>query len=125
VTVEILEFALGAALIWAVAALVFLYVVCKVGWDELRSGLLNRAYKSFTFDGHVLPGMRPHPVVRLVIRVLSPEDDERKQLVLEALAPEQPEPQRSEPLPGVLEHPRSFAVPVRAGEFRARRTATD
>jgi hypothetical protein len=101
--VEILEFALAAAAIWFVAALVFLRILTRLGWSELRDSLLQRAYKSFTFDGTVIPGMRPHLGARLVIRVLSPEDDERRQLVVTTLAPEQSEPQLSEPLPGVLE----------------------
>jgi hypothetical protein len=96
IVLEIVEITALAALVFAVAALAFLYVACALGWNELRSALLHRAYKSFTFDGVLLLGVRPHLVARLVIRSLSTEDDERKPLLLEALATEEPESPRVE-----------------------------
>ena len=55
-------------------------------WDDLRSLLLHYAYKSFTFEGDVIPGVRPSPGARLVIRALSPEYDRRRALVAKAMA---------------------------------------
>ena len=97
---EILEFAVGSALVWAVAILAFLAIIAGLGWHELRSGLVHYAYKSFTHDGIVIAGARPHRGARVVIRLFAPKDDERRQLVLDALAPtETAEAPRPEPLP--------------------------
>ena len=99
---EILEFAVGSALVWAVAILAFLAIIAGLGWHELRSGLVHYAYKSFTHDGIVIQGAQPHLGARLVIRVLSPKDDERRQLVVDALPPtELAEPSRAESVPRV------------------------
>lgn len=55
-------------------------------WDDMRSMLLNRAFKSFTHEGHVIPGTRPNLGARLVIQALSREDDARRALVATAIA---------------------------------------
>ena len=59
------------------------------GWNvgDGRDVLLGRAYGSFTHDGVLIPGRRPGRVVTLVIRLLSREDDGRRELLAAALAP--------------------------------------
>src|SRR5437660_5813017 len=59
-------------------------------WDDLRSVLLHRAYGSFTFEGEVIPGVRPSLGTRLVVQMLSPEDDARQALVKKAMATAKP-----------------------------------
>jgi hypothetical protein len=73
------------ALIWA-AFVVFLFILLG-GWDldDMRSVLLHRAWNSFTHEGELIPGKRPSPVNRLVIRALSREDDAKKALVAVAM----------------------------------------
>jgi hypothetical protein len=60
-----------------------LAVMHVAGWrvSDARDLLLNRAYESFTHDGVVIPGMTPGRGARLVIRLLSDEDDARLQLL--------------------------------------------
>jgi hypothetical protein len=104
-----LEIVVLCALAWAVAALAFLYVFTDLGWDQLRNVLLQYAYKSFTHDGIAIPGMRPHLLAQLLIRILSPSDDERKQLLGHVLATEERDQPRRETVPLVLEDPSSPA----------------
>ena len=59
-------------------------------WDDIRSALLHYAYRSFTFDGDVIPGVRPSLGTRLVIRVLSYEDEAKRALVAKAMAATEP-----------------------------------
>jgi hypothetical protein len=83
--------------IWFVLHALPLFFIGGMDWDDLRSVLLHRAYGSFTFEGEVIPGVRPSLGTRLVVQTLSREDDARRALVLEAMAaPEQ----RSRPLIG-------------------------
>jgi hypothetical protein len=60
-----------------------LAVMHVAGWrvSDARDLLLNRAYESFTHDGVVIPGMTPGRGARLVIRLLSDEDDARLRLL--------------------------------------------
>jgi hypothetical protein len=53
------------------------------GWrvSDARDIVLNRAYESFTHDGIVIPGVEPGRGARLVIRLLSDEDDARRRLL--------------------------------------------
>jgi hypothetical protein len=53
------------------------------GWrvSDARDVLLNRAYESFTHDGIVIPGLEAGRGARLVIRLLSDEEDARRQLL--------------------------------------------
>ena len=53
------------------------------GWrvSDGRDIVLNRAYESFTHDGIVIPGVEPGRGARLVIRLLSDEDDARRRLL--------------------------------------------
>jgi hypothetical protein len=53
------------------------------GWrvSDGRDVLLNRAYETFTHDGIVIPGLRPGRGARLVIRLLSDDDDARRRLL--------------------------------------------
>jgi hypothetical protein len=73
------------ALIWVTIFSLPLFLVGGLRWDDLRSLLLHYAYKSFTFEGDVIPGVRPFVGTRLVIRVLSREDDARRALVTKAI----------------------------------------
>lgn len=63
-----------------------LILIGGLNWDDLRSVLLHHAYLSFTFEGDVMPGVRPGPGTWLVIRALSREDDARRALLTEAMA---------------------------------------
>lgn len=53
------------------------------GWrpSDARDVLLNRAYETFMHDGTVIPGVEPGRGARLLIRLLSDEDDTRLQLL--------------------------------------------
>jgi hypothetical protein len=72
--------------IWVALHALPLFLVGGLGWDDLRSVILHRAYQSFTFEGDVIPGVRPSLGARLVIRILSPEYEARRTLVTKALA---------------------------------------
>jgi len=52
-------------------------------WDDIRDLLLQLAYRSFTFEGDRIPGLRPGRWARLTIRFLSEPDDGRLALVPE------------------------------------------
>ena len=58
------------------------------GWrlSDARDLVLNRAYESFTYEGVVIPGLTPGRGARLVIRLLSAEDDARRRLLASAPA---------------------------------------
>jgi hypothetical protein len=73
------------ALIWITILTIPLILVGGLRWNDLRSLLLHYAYKSFTYDGDVIPGVRPLLGTRLVIRVPSHEDDARRALVAKAI----------------------------------------
>ena len=102
----------------------------------MRSLLLHYAYKSFTFEGDVIPGVRPFLGTRLVIRALSRENDARRALVAEAIVIAE---QRRRPRGGkvrlrlrmtaadegsamslALDQARWFTAPVLGARFRAR-----
>jgi hypothetical protein len=74
----------------ALAGLFMLFLVLALmhvaGWrvGDARDILLNRAYESFTHDGIVIPGVAPGRGARLVIRLLSDEEDARRQLLASA-----------------------------------------
>ena len=55
-------------------------------WDDVRDLLLHDAYRSFTFEGDRIPGLRPGFWARLTIRALSDPDDGRLLLVPELQA---------------------------------------
>jgi hypothetical protein len=59
------------------------------GWrlSDGRDVILNRAYESFTHEGIVIPGMRPGRGAKLVIRLLSDEEDARRRLLASTPAP--------------------------------------
>jgi hypothetical protein len=76
---------IGAA-IWITILSIPLFLLGGMRWEDLRSLLVHYAYKSFTFEGDVIPGVRPSLGPRLVIRALSREDDARRALVTKAIA---------------------------------------
>src|SRR4051812_11310182 len=96
-----LELLFVCGLAFGVAALLFMRVMSGLGFEELRGAVVNRAYKSFTHEGLAIPGVQPHPGARLVIRLLTRNDDERRQLMIRALAEEEAE----QSLPVVIEKP--------------------
>lgn len=120
------------ALIWITLHALPLFLVGGLGWDDLRSVILHRAYSSFTFEGDVIPGVRPSLGARLVIRVLSPEYEARRALITKAMATTE---QRSRPRSGrvrvlpmgqgsamsrAVVQARWFSAPPLGGQFRAR-----
>ena len=133
----LLALALVGAVIWVTLHALPLFLVGGMGWDDLRSVLLHRAYKSFTFEGDVIPGVQPSATTRFVIRTFSHEDDARQLLVIKAMTGS--EPQRR-PLSGTvhllrrmsartrqgaemssaLRQARWFAAPPRGAQVRAR-----
>ena len=74
---HILALVFVGALIWIAILSIPLVLVGGLRWDDVRSLLLHYAYKSFTFEGDVIPGVRPFLGTRLVIRAFSREDDAR------------------------------------------------
>lgn len=72
--------------IWFALHALPLFFIGGLDWDDLRSGILYHAYRSFTFEGDVIPGVRPSRLARLVIRTLSPEHEARRALVAKAMA---------------------------------------
>lgn len=74
------------AVIWVTLHVLPLFLVGGMGWDDLRSMVLNRAYRSFTFEGDVIPGVRPSLAARLLVLTLSADDDARRALVVKAMA---------------------------------------
>lgn len=76
---------IGAA-IWITILSIPLFLLGGMRWEDLRSLLVHYAYKSFTFEGDVIPGVRPSLGARLVIGALSREDDARRALVTRAIA---------------------------------------
>jgi hypothetical protein len=132
---HILALVFIGALIWISILSIPLFLVGGLRWDDMRSLLLHYAYKSFTFDGDVIPGVRPSLGTRLVIQVLSREDDARRALVGEAIAiAEQRRPRSGKLRPrlrmnirighrsmsSALVQARWFANPVLGARFRAR-----
>jgi hypothetical protein len=125
------------AVIWLTILSVPLVLFGGTRWDDLRSLLLHYAHKSFTFEGDVIPGVRPFLGTRLVIRALSRENDARRVLVTKAMATAE---QRRRPLSGkvrlrlrintrmddgsamsfALEQARWFTCPVLGARFRPR-----
>ena len=71
--------------IWVVLHALPLSLIGGLGWDDFRSVLLYRAYGSFTYEGDVIPGVRPSLGVRLLVLALTPEDDARRELVTKAM----------------------------------------
>jgi hypothetical protein len=82
---HILALIVIGAVIWITILSLPLFLVGGMRGDDLRSLLLHYAYKSFTFEGDVIPGVRPFLGTRLVIRALSREDDARRALVTKAI----------------------------------------
>jgi hypothetical protein len=124
------------ALIWVSLLSLPLFLIGGLDWDDLRSLLLHYAYKSFTYEGDVIPGVRPGIGTRLVIRALSPEYDARRVLVTKAIAiAEQRQQPRSRRVHALLrvttrmgqgsaislavEQARWFTTPVLGARFRA------
>ena len=87
---QLLGYILLGAVIWVGLHVVPLFLIGGLDWDDLRSILLHYAYKSFTLEGDVIPGVRPFVGTRLVIRILSPKDDARTALVVKAMAVTEP-----------------------------------
>ena len=134
---HILALVVIGALIWVTILSLPLVLVGGLRWDDLRSLLLHYAYKSFTFEGDVIPGVRPSPGTRLVIRAFSREDDARRLLVTKAITIAE---QRRRPRNGkvrlqlristrmgqasaislALQEARWFTCPVSGARFRAR-----
>lgn len=122
--------------VWVLLHALPLLLVRGLDWDDLRSVLLHYAYRSFTFEGDVIPGVRPSPGTRLVIRTLSREDEARLALVAKAMAATE----RRRPCSGAvrlllrmsarvghasamsraLEQARWFTAPPLGAQFRAR-----
>jgi hypothetical protein len=137
---HLLALAFIGAVIWVTLHALPLFLVGGMGWDDLRSVLLHRAYRSFTFEGDVIPGVRPSLGTRLVILTLSREDDARRALVMKAMAASE---RRSKPLSGkvrpllrmstrmgqgaemsrALEQARWFTAPPLGAQYRARSVA--
>jgi hypothetical protein len=137
---HLLALILIGAVIWVVLHALPLFLIGGMGWDDLRSVLLHRAYGSFTYEGDVIPGVRPSLPTRLFVLSLSPEDDARRALVMKAMAAPH---QRSTPLVGkvrfllrilawagrgaetsrALAQARWFAAPPLGAQFRARSIA--
>jgi hypothetical protein len=46
-------------------------VLARWGWNELRDGLLSRAYESWSYQGEAIPGAKAGLIARVVIRLLS------------------------------------------------------
>jgi hypothetical protein len=105
------------ALIWITILSIPLVLFGGLRWDDLRSLFLHYAYKSFTFEGDVIPGVRPLVGTRLVIRVLAREDDARRALVTKAIVIAG---ERRRPRSGtiVLQDARWFSAPVLGAQFR-------
>lgn len=74
------------ALIWIILHALPLFLTGGLNWDDLVSVILHRAYTSFTFEGDVIPGVRPSLATRLLIRIFSPEAEARRELVAKAMA---------------------------------------
>lgn len=121
------------ALIWITLHALPLFLIGGLDWDDLRSVILHRAYTSFTFEGDVIPGVRPSLGARFVIRALSPEHEARRALVAKAMATtEQRRRPRSETVrvlrrmgrgsatSRAVVHARWFSAPPLGGQFRAR-----
>jgi hypothetical protein len=72
---------LGLVALEAVVGLLFIfgvmYLVAGLRWSDIRDVLLQRAYRSFTFEGERIPGLAPGIAARLTIRWLSDPDDGR------------------------------------------------
>ena len=137
---HLLALILIGAVIWVTLHALPLFLVGGMGWDDLRSVLLHRAYGSFTFEGDVIPGVRPSIGTRLVVLTLSREDDARRALVVKAMAASE---RRSRPLVGkvrlllrvctgsgqdaamsrALVQARWFAAPPLGAQFRMRSVA--
>jgi hypothetical protein len=129
------------AVIWVGLHALALVLIGGLDWDDVRSILLHYAYKSFTREGDVIPGVRPFAGTRLVIRILSPKDEARSALVARAMAAtERRKPalggfarlwarvfQAPEFAPGQPARARSprFATPVVGAVIRGTRTSGD
>jgi hypothetical protein len=137
--VQLLGYILLGAVIWVGLHVVPLFLIGGLDWDDLRSILLHYAYKSFTLEGDVIPGVRPFVGTRLVIRILSPKDDARTALVVKAMAVTEPRapafgvlarvwaglfraPVFAPPAPALARSPR-FATPVVGAQIRGRRSS--
>ena len=83
---HILALILIGGLIWISILSLPLFLAGGLRWDDIRSLLLHYAYRSFTFEGDVIPGVRPSLGRRLVIQAISPEDDARRALMTKAIA---------------------------------------
>jgi len=83
---HILALILIGGLIWISILSLPLFLAGGLRWDDIRSLLLHYAYRSFTFEGDVIPGVRPSLERRLVIQAISPEDDARRALMTKAIA---------------------------------------
>lgn len=137
----LLAFAVIGAVIWVTLHALPLFLVGGTGWDDIRNVILYRAYKSFTFEGDVIPGVHPSRVTRLVILTLSDADDRRRALVTKAMAaPDRRRRRLSGKVhllsglrarmgPGAamsraLTQARWFTAPPSGAQFRARSVAT-
>lgn len=92
---NLLEPIVIGALIWIAILSLPLFLVGGLDWDDLRSLVLHYAYRSFTFEGDVIPGVRPSLGARFVIWAVSPEYEARRALVAKALAAEERKRPRS------------------------------
>lgn len=120
---HILALVFIGALIWLAILSIPLFLVGGMRWDDLRSLLLHYAYKSFTFEGDVIPGVRPGHGTRLVIWAVSRDDDARKELVTKAIgiADERRRPRsNSSAMSRALREARWFAAPPLGAQVRAR-----
>ena len=75
------------ALIGLALMIGLMVLVGGLRWDDVRDLVLHDAYRSFTFEGDRIPGLRPGFFARLAIRCLSDPDDGRLVLVPEVRLP--------------------------------------
>jgi hypothetical protein len=78
----------GFLVLMAAMYLVPWIIMAGIGADEVRNRLLCEWYRTFTYEGDVIPGVRPSRMTRLLIRAFSHEDDQRQELVVRAMRPE-------------------------------------
>jgi hypothetical protein len=137
---HLLALVLIGAVVWVALHALPLFLIGGMDRDDLRRVLLHRAYGSFTFEGDVIPGVRPSLATRLLVLALSPEDDARRALVTKAMVASE---RRSRPFVGAvrllprqctdagkgvemsrrLSQARWFAAPPLGAHFRARSLA--
>jgi hypothetical protein len=119
---HLLALALIGGVIWVTLHALPLFLVGGMGFDDVRNLLLHRAYGSFTYEGDLIPGVRPSAGARLVIRALSTEDDARTDLVVKAMAGFEPWWRTGDgaAMSRALREARWFSAPPLGAQFRAR-----